>query len=157
MKLYTLGYEGLTIETFITRLKAAGVSTVLDVRELPLSRKPGFSKRSFSEHLSSSGIAYAHMPTLGCPKSIRDNYKVDNNWGKYEKAFLTHLALRSAELKELAEIAKSTSSCLVCFEADFTKCHRRLVAQATVANNKLQLAHITAETIVLEAVRRKAA
>ena len=157
MTLHTFGYEGLTIEQFVSRLRASGVKTIIDVRELPLSRKTGFSKRSFAEHLSAAGIAYAHMPTLGCPKAIRNRYKADGNWGKYEKAFSAYLQTRSAEIKELAEIAKSTEACLVCFEADFTRCHRRIVGQAAAVKGRVQLAHITAETIVPEMSRRQAA
>ena len=66
--LYTFGYEGLAIDQYITRLQQVGVKTIVDVRQLPLSRKRGFSKRSFSEALEKSGIAYLHSPTLGCPK-----------------------------------------------------------------------------------------
>jgi uncharacterized protein (DUF488 family) len=66
--LFTLGYEGLTIEVFIARLQAAQVKTVVDVRELPLSRKKGFSKSAFCSVLSTHGIAYLHVPALGCPK-----------------------------------------------------------------------------------------
>ncbi|TNY10814.1 DUF488 domain-containing protein, partial [Escherichia coli] len=58
--LYTFGYEGLEIAAFIARLKSAGIQTVVDVRELPLSRKRGFSKTAFSEALTAGGIAYFH-------------------------------------------------------------------------------------------------
>ena len=78
--LFTLGYEGLTIEAFITRLQTAQVKTVVDVRELPLSRKKGFSKSAFCAALSAHGMAYLHAPALGCPKPIRNQYKVDGNW-----------------------------------------------------------------------------
>ena len=77
--LFTLGYEGLTIEAFIARLQAAQVKTVVDVRELPLSRKKGFSKSAFCAALSAHGIAYLHAPALGCPKPIRNQYKADGN------------------------------------------------------------------------------
>lgn len=157
MTLHTFGYEGLTIKRFISRLKASGVATIIDVRELPLSRKPGFSKRSFAEHLSAAGIAYAHMPTLGCPKPIRDRYKVDGDWSKYEKAFSAYLQTRLAEVKELAEIAKSTDACLVCFEADFTRCHRRIVGQAAASKGQMRLAHITAKTVIPETPLRRVA
>lgn len=60
--LFTLGYEGLTIEAFIARLQAAQVKTVVDVRELPMSRKKGFSKTAFCTALATHGIAYLHAP-----------------------------------------------------------------------------------------------
>ena len=69
--LFTLGYEGLTLEAFIARLQVAQVKTVVDVRELPLSRKKGFSKSAFCAALSAPGIAYLHAPALGCQKWLR--------------------------------------------------------------------------------------
>ena len=69
--LFTLGDEGLTIGAFIACLQAAQVKTVVDVRELPLSCKKGFSKSAFCAALSAHDIAYLHAPALGCPKPIR--------------------------------------------------------------------------------------
>ena len=65
--LFTLGYEGLTIEAFIARLQAEQVKTVVDVRELPLSRKKKVSKSAFCAALSAQGMAYLRAPGLGCP------------------------------------------------------------------------------------------
>lgn len=128
--LYTFGYEGLSIEVFVRRLVEAGVRTVVDVRELPLSRKKGFSKQAFARALSAAGIAYAHMPALGCPKPIRDCYKERGDWTAYSRAFSVYLAKQDAAIAELAKIARATTACLVCFEADFNHCHRSLVARA---------------------------
>ena len=86
--LFTLGYEGLTIEAFISRLHAAQVKTVVDVRELLLSRKKGFSKSAFCAALATHGMAYLHAPALGCPKPIRNQYKADGNWQTYTRDFL---------------------------------------------------------------------
>ena len=85
--LFTLGYEGLTIEAFIARLQAAQVKTVVDVRELPLSRKKGFLKTAFCAALSAHCIAYLHAPALGCPKPIRNQYRTDGNWQTYTREF----------------------------------------------------------------------
>jgi uncharacterized protein (DUF488 family) len=72
--LFTVGYEGLMLEAFIQRLQSNSIQTLVDVRELPLSRKRGFSKRALAEALALQGITYLHMPALGCPKPIRDRY-----------------------------------------------------------------------------------
>jgi uncharacterized protein (DUF488 family) len=64
------------------------VKTIVDGRELPLSRKKGFSKSTFCAALSAHGIAYLHMPALGCPKPIRNQYKADGNWHAYTREFL---------------------------------------------------------------------
>ena len=86
--LFTLGYEGLTIEAFIARLQAAQTKTVVDVCDLPLSRKKGYSKTAFRTALSAHGITYLHAPALGCPKPIRNQYKMDGNWQTYTGDFL---------------------------------------------------------------------
>ena len=111
--IFTFGYEGLSIEMFIARLKASHVKTIVDVRELPLSRKKGFSKSSFSSELSVHGMAYVHMPALGCPKPIRNQYKLDENWNTYTKEFLKYIRTQEAPLRELVKISQASSACLV--------------------------------------------
>lgn len=144
--LFTLGYEGLSIDAFITRLQTAQVKTIVDVRELPLSRKKGFSKTAFSTALSAHGIAYLHVPALGCPKPIRNQYKADTNWTTYTRDFLAYLQTQDAPLRELVKIAKATPSCLVCFEADFAMCHRTFVARAARQLGGPGVTHLTAKT-----------
>src|SRR5215469_8254844 len=130
MTLFTCGYEGVSIDAFVARLEEVGIRTVLDVRQLPLSRKKGFSKSRFGAALHNAGIVYAHLPVFGCPRPIRDRYKKDRNWTRYERDFTAYLATQSAALAELAQISQQTRACLVCFEADFRVCHRSLVARA---------------------------
>lgn len=146
--LLTFGYEGLTIEAFIARLLVAGVKTIVDVRELPLSRKKGFSKNSFSAAASEHGIAYLHVPALGCPKPIRNQYKVDGNWRNYTRDFLAYVATQDAPIQELVKISRATSACLVCFEADFSMCHRTYVARAARQHGGPPVTHLTAKTIL---------
>jgi len=146
MALYTFGYEGLSIDGFITRLKKAGVKAVFDVRQLPLSRKKGFSKVAFGAALSDAGITYKHLPIFGCPVQIRDRYKLDQNWKRYEKSFNAYIERQKPAVVELAVFAEKTDVCLVCFEADFNFCHRNLVAQAAAGVRKLRVVHLTATT-----------
>jgi uncharacterized protein (DUF488 family) len=143
MALYTFGYEGLAIDAFIARLKKAGVEVVVDVRELPLSRKKGFSKTAFAAALIKAGIAYGHLPVFGCPKPIRNQYRIDGNWKNYVKAFNSYLATQSDAVAELAKYSKTTKACLVCFEADFNFCHRSLVARAVVDAGGADTIHLT--------------
>jgi uncharacterized protein (DUF488 family) len=152
MALYTFGYEGLSIEQFITRLKKAGVTVVLDVRELPLSRKKGFSKTSFAEMLMRAGIAYAHMPVFGCPKPIRNQYKVDGSWKRYEKAFSSYLETQTEAVAGLAQYTKTATACLVCFEADFSVCHRSLVARASAAAGGARVIHLSATAATVDRI-----
>lgn len=144
--LFTLGYEGLTIEAFIVRLQDAQVTTVVDVRELPLSRKKGFSKTAFCAALSAHSIAYLHMHALGCPKLIRNQYKVDGNWQTYTREFLKYIGTQDTSLRELVKIAQATPACLVCFEADYATCHRAYVACAARQLGGPAVTHLTAKT-----------
>ncbi len=75
MKVFTIGYEGATMDGFIAALDTAGVRQVIDVRALPLSRRPGFSKSSLAASLAAAGIAYVHLKALGTPKPGRDAAK----------------------------------------------------------------------------------
>lgn len=144
--LFTFGYEGLSIDGFIVRLLAADVKTIVDVRELPLSRKKGFSKTAFSAALSEHGIAYLHVPALGCPKPVRNQYKADGNWRTYTRDFLAYVATQEAPIQELVKISRATTACLVCFEADFSMCHRTFVARAARQHGGPTVMHLTART-----------
>ena len=157
MKLYTFGYEGLDLDTFIDRLQEAGIRQVVDVREYPLSRKKGFSKSALSAALVAHGIEYVSITALGCPKAIRQRFKLDADWGNYERSFCRYLKTQADAVKELALAAKRKTACLLCFEADYNRCHRSLVARAAVACGAPELIHLTRETEVADAPLRAAA
>jgi len=157
MTLYTFGYEGLDLGTFLVRLEEAGIRRIVDVRELPLSRKKGFSKRALSAALATRGIEYIHMNALGCPKPIRQRFKLDGDWRTYEWSFREHLRTQGAAVRAVAELAKRNVTCLLCFEADYSKCHRSLVARAAVAAGAPRLMHLTPETEISDAPLRAAA
>jgi uncharacterized protein (DUF488 family) len=140
--LYTLGYEGLDVAAFIACLKRAAVRQVVDVRENPFSRKPGFSKSALAGALLAEGIEYVHVVELGCPREIRDRYKRDRDWGRYEVAFREYLGGQGAVVASVARLAKEKAICLVCFEADFNRCHRRLVGEAAVGLGAPGLEHL---------------
>jgi len=155
--LYTFGYEGLTIETFIERLQEARVQLIVDVRELPLSRKKGFSKTAFRDALAAAGINYEHRPLLGCPKPVRDRYKADGDWQAYTRSFLAYLSGQEAEIEDLSRSARTQQACLVCFEADFGLCHRTYVARAAHVAGAPVVRHLTARTVLADVPARQAA
>ena len=67
MRIFTIGYEGATVGEFLAALQDAGVERVIDVRALPLSRRPGFSKSPLGAALEEAGIDYVHLKALGTP------------------------------------------------------------------------------------------
>jgi uncharacterized protein (DUF488 family) len=155
--LYTVGYEGQSIEHFLRRLREAGIQTVIDVRELPLSRKRGFSKRALAAVLAAHSISYIHLPALGCPKPVRDRLKADGDWGRYARDFAAHLATQGEFTARVAEMARTRICGLLCFEADFDRCHRSLVARKVAADGGPPVAHVTSTATILDTARRAAA
>jgi len=129
-KLWSIGYERAAFADFIARLRGAGVATVIDVRDLPLSRRPGFSKRSLAAGLAEAGIGYVHLRALGTPPEGREANR-RRQWDRFWSIVEARLATPEAELALLqaAEIATASPSCLLCYEADWHICHRRRVAE----------------------------
>lgn len=128
-KLFTIGYEGTALEDFIRTLKEARVDILLDVRELPISRRKGFSKKALSSALTEAGIRYLHEKRLGSPKSIRHQLREDGNYRVFFCEFNHHLTEQSALLESLAVELKG-NVVLMCYEKNHKECHRRSVASA---------------------------
>ncbi|RZM04049.1 MAG: DUF488 domain-containing protein [Sphingomonas sp.] len=131
MTIYTIGYEATTMADFLAALTAAGVRRVIDVRALPLSRRPGFSKSSLAASLAETGIDYVHLKALGTPKRGRDAAK------KGDVATLTAVYDEQLELPEaqaaaarMLELASEMPSALLCYERDPCHCHRTLLLAA---------------------------
>jgi uncharacterized protein (DUF488 family) len=145
---YTTGYEGQSLADFLAALRAQGVQLVVDVREAPISRKRGFSKNPLAAALQGCGIDYHHIRALGCPKPIRDQYREDGDWARYTSGFMRHLKAQQPALDELAALTSTQAAALLCFEADFQRCHRTYVARALAQRSGAQVCHITATGLV---------
>ena len=142
MTIYTIGYEGIDIDDFLYLLLKHNIETVVDIRELPLSRKQGFSKNILSNYLNLNGYEYIHIPQLGCPKPIRNQYRIDNDWELYKKEFIGYLETKNDVLSELSELAYSSNCALLCFEANYNLCHRSLVADKVNQKFGLSVDHV---------------
>lgn len=145
MIIFTIGYEGLSFEEFVSLLQQYEIDTVVDIRQLPLSRKPGFSKKAMAFNLQQSGIGYEHHAALGCPKDVRDQYKLDGSWQNYKIGFNAYLETQQLAIARLARIAKEHKYALLCFEADHNMCHRSLVARAVKELADISVKHIKKE------------
>lgn len=146
MQLMTLGYEGLSLTTFLDLLHAAQVEQVIDVRQLPLSRKKGFSKRALAHALTERGIKYEHLVALGCPRDIRVEYRQNHDWIRYTRQFVAYLKTQDNTLKSLIEQMRHIRCCLICFEADYQLCHRSLIAKrlSDIVGDELIIKHLKA-------------
>jgi len=150
MKLMTCGYEGTKPSQFFSTLLSNKVATIVDLRELPLSRKPGFSKSALATSAKRYNLNYVHIPALGCPREIRHAYREDNNWSRYARRFLAYLKTQGQAIDELAELIERERCCLLCFEADPNFCHRSYVAEDLTTRNgaKLSIVHLRVPTPV---------
>jgi len=128
MKIFTIGYEGTTMQAFLATLHEAGVEQVIDVRALPLSRRPGFSKNILAATLKDSGIGYVHLKALGTPKPGRDAAK-KGDWRTMERVYEGQLNLPEAQAQaaQLRDLAAEKPSALLCFERDPKHCHRTML------------------------------
>lgn len=127
--IWTIGYERVGQQDFIAALKAAGIETLVDIRDVANSRRAGFSKKALMAGLSEAGIGYVHMKALGTPKAGREAAR------KGDVAAMHHIfEAKLAEpesalaLAETAELASRGRVCLMCLEHDWRACHRALVA-----------------------------
>lgn len=140
--LYTVGYEGASLSDFILTLQANGIDTILDVREIPVSRRKGFSKKILAEELGRHGIAYRHERALGSPKPLRDQLHRDGDYHKFFKLFASYIITQDELLTVLAGSLEGSVS-LLCYERDHTTCHRSIVAKQIEAITGLSTHHLT--------------
>ena len=128
--IYSIGYEGSTIEKFIKKLKDSNIQQLIDVRELPLSRKNGFSKTLLRENLKKVGILYKHIPELGSPRKMRHQLYKDRNYKKFFDEYKKHVNDKDV-LENISDIegrARRKKTVLLCFEKDHKTCHRKIIA-----------------------------
>jgi uncharacterized protein (DUF488 family) len=125
IKIYTIGYEGRTIDNFINTLIKNDIKAIIDVRSLPFSNKYGFNKYWFLKYLKEFKIDYYNMPDLGIPKIIRMNGSKEEYFNWYKN----YLINKTYDLKKVIFLIKLKPSCLMCFEKDFNDCHRGILAK----------------------------
>lgn len=145
IELMTIGYEGLSLTEFLSMLERCNVTMLVDIRELPISRKPGFAKAALEAAVVKRGLKYAHLVELGCPRDIRHDYRADGDWGRYTKRFKAYLERQAEALEKLAGWMKAGRCCLLCYEEDFNFCHRSYVAEKVVKrmDGDVRINHLT--------------
>jgi len=143
--LLTIGYEGCTIADVLAEVRAAKIGLLIDVRAVPQSRKPGFSKRQLAAGLDEQGIAYIHLQGLGTPKPGRDAVRAGHP-ERMEVIFREHMTSDRAQvdLAQAKQLARERRCCLLCFEQDPAMCHRRFVAEMITADTAQRVLHLHA-------------
>jgi uncharacterized protein (DUF488 family) len=133
MRIFTIGYEATTQAEFLAALKEAGVKRVIDVRAVPNSRRPGFSKTPLRNALAEEGIDYVHLRALGTPADGRAAARA-NRHADLKRIYAGQLELPEAIAQgaQLIELAKEMPSALLCYERDPAGCHRTLLLRSVV-------------------------
>lgn len=141
--LATIGYETNTLDGMIQRLKAAGVETVVDVRAVASSRRPGFSKTMLGNSLREQGVDYVHLRPLGTPKAGREAARA-GRIDEMRALFHAHLEDPAAQLAlaEATELAGRKRIALLCYETDAACCHRAIVADQIRAQLKCEVVNL---------------
>jgi uncharacterized protein (DUF488 family) len=130
--LFTIGYEGRSLERYLNLLLTNGVTLLCDVRRNPLSRKYGFSKGTLSKSCVGVGIRYEHLPELGIATEKR---RALNTQEDYDQLFFGYVRdslpyQHDALIKIRQWIDDGERLALTCYENLPKQCHRHCVAEA---------------------------
>lgn len=132
--LYTIGYEGISLEQYLNKLIGKDVKVLVDVRNKPRSMKFGFTKGQLLNACSSVGIQYVHFPEVGIVSEQRQELAAqadyDKLFARYRKETLPHTV--STQEKILQLLKEKQRIALTCFEANICQCHRKHLAEAIV-------------------------
>ncbi len=128
---WTIGYEQTTLEAVTTALRSANVEVLADVRALPLSRRPGFSKTALAGAMREAGIGYRHFKALGTPAEGRAAARAGRH-DDLKRIYAGQLELPEALAAgaELADLARDKRVALLCYEREASVCHRSLLREA---------------------------
>ncbi len=126
--MYTIGYEGLDLGTFIWLLQKGGTEVLVDVRWTARSRNRAFSRTALDQALSEAGIDYVHMPELGVAPRARAVLKKTGDFDRYRRSYLSYLQGQLGALQRLHAVATEKCCCLMCMEHDPWRCHRSVLA-----------------------------
>jgi uncharacterized protein (DUF488 family) len=132
--LFTIGYQGRDLAAFVRLLMDRGVRTVVDVREHPTSRRPGFAKSPLSAAVTEAGIAYVHIREAGNPFRHEE--------GTVEEIlalYAAHLDAHPAIVERVVAAVRPATSVLLCFERNPRDCHRTPLAERVSPSLKLSV------------------
>jgi uncharacterized protein (DUF488 family) len=144
--LFTLGYEGLTIDAYINKLIYHNIALVIDVRKNPLSMKYGFSKSKMKNYLNNAGIEYVHIPQLGIVSQLRKNLKTETDYKELFEIYKKEILPENSEYIEnvIKLLNQYKRAALTCFESVHTSCHRHKITEWLENDNSFreEIVHI---------------
>ena len=163
MTIFTIGHSTRTLEKFIELLKGANINHLADVRRFPHSRRqPQFNIETLPDALAKASIGYTHMPALGGRRAARADGKPSENTLWREEGFRNYADYAEtpefrAAFDELMKLAKTKRAAIMCAEALWWQCHRRIIADYLIAagvkaehilDSKIEPAHLTEGAII---------
>ena len=145
-ELFTIGYEGISIDGYLNRLIERDVRLVVDVRKNPVSRKYGFSKRRLESFLTSVGILYLHEPEVGVASHMRRSIDSPEDYAKLFEHYAEEiLPDKKPVVNRIIEATKKYRRvALTCFEADPKMCHRHKISEAidALTSDSVRITHL---------------
>jgi uncharacterized protein (DUF488 family) len=144
--LFTIGYEGISLEEYLNRLIKNDIKLLIDVRNNPISMKFGFSKSQIQKYCESLGIEYMHIPEVGIISQQRQELNSQKDYDKlfevYKSTILPKTCAHQRQIFDLLE--KKRRVALTCFEANICQCHRKHLAEsiASLPEWNYELKHI---------------
>jgi len=139
--LFTIGYEGSSIDYYLCRLLMNNVNVLVDVRKNPFSRKHGFSQKNLQAYLEKVEVKYYHLPELGITSKLRKNL---NGRQSYKELFDYYAArilpVQGPALEKIRELLlKHYRIALTCFEAEYHMCHRHKITELFEMDKSLDI------------------
>ena len=126
--LFLTGYEGETMEAFLEKLEGNEITSVIDVREIPLSRKNGFSQNPLQNALLSRDIEYYHFPALGSPTVLREELRASGDYLSFFKKYRNYIKNEKDSIHAVSTlINEDKNPAMLCFEKTSDLCHRTIV------------------------------
>ena len=127
-KVYTLGYEGLSLNSFMKILKEHNILQVIDIRDTPWSANPVFRRGYLDKILTEKGIFYYNLTKLGAPRALRQIID-DKGYPEFFERYREHLKENIKYFTLLMKLINNGATLLLCYERDWKICHRKIVAE----------------------------
>jgi uncharacterized protein (DUF488 family) len=144
ISIYTIGYEGVSVDSFLNTLLQRGIKRLIDVRRNPISRKWGFAKSTLAGLCTKVGLGYIHVPELGISSDKRVNISTKEDYDRLLNEYeASHLPLYKNIVRNVLSLMEQTPSALVCMEADVRMCHRGRLANMIEKISKLPVVHLS--------------
>ena len=137
---YTVGYQGIDVDTVVAAARRAGVTIIVDTRRHPTSRRPSFRREALRRRLEADGIQYVSEPRLGVPKRVRPLAR-SRPW-LFQAAYRGVLSRAASAVEDTVRMAGRETIALLCFEAEAGECHRSLLATCISASASITFVNL---------------